>query len=138
VRQILIFPSYYLAKVLTTIGITSHRTQNVINLGLQIWNLITGVSGAILTKYFRRRTQYLIAFSMMTVIFACWTGASADYAKTANHQAAGAVVGMIFLYYAFYNFMMPLTYIYITEVRFLLSFLAITDLSPIFPHEKHD
>jgi hypothetical protein len=53
---------------------------------------------------------------MMTIIFACWTGASADYANTKNAQAGGAVVGMIFLYYTFYNLMMPLTYIYITEV----------------------
>jgi MFS family permease len=52
----------------------------------------------------------------MTVVFACWTGASADYAKTGNHQAAGAVVGMIFVYYMFYTIMHPLTYVFITEV----------------------
>jgi len=52
----------------------------------------------------------------MTVVFACWTGASADYAKTGNSTAAGAVVAMIFIYYLFYTIMHPMTYIYITEV----------------------
>ena len=52
----------------------------------------------------------------MTALFACWTGASADYAQTGNHSAAIAVVAMIFIYYLFYTIMHPLTYIYITEV----------------------
>lgn len=108
--------SYYLAKVLATVGITDRRQQNQINLGLTCWNLITGVTGAFLTKKLNRRTQYLIAFVGMTAVFACWTGASADYAKTQNRQAAGAVVGMIFVYYMFYTIMHPLTYVYITEV----------------------
>jgi MFS family permease len=51
----------------------------------------------------------------MTVVFACWTAASARYSETGNTHAAGAVVGMIFVYYLCYNLMMPLTYIYITE-----------------------
>jgi MFS family permease len=92
------------------------RKQNQINLGLTCWNLVTGVTSALLTKMLNRRTQYLIAFVGMTAIFACWTGASADYAKTQNQQAAGAVVGMIFVYYLFYTIMHPLTYVYITEV----------------------
>lgn len=108
--------SYYLAKVLSTVGITNRRSQNQINLGLTCWNLITGVTGALLTKKLTRRTQYMIAFVGMTAVFACWTGASADYAMTKNTRAAGAVVGMIFVYYMFYTIMHPLTYVYITEV----------------------
>jgi len=109
--------SYYLAKVLDTVGITNTRKQNEINLGLQCWNLVTGVSGAFIAKKLGRKPQYLIAFGGMTVVFACWTGASAVFAKNPkNDQAAGAVVGMIFIYYGFYNLMHPLTYIYLTEV----------------------
>lgn len=52
----------------------------------------------------------------MTCVFAIWTGVSADYAQTANPQAASAVVAMIFIYYMFYTIMHPLTYVYITEV----------------------
>ncbi|KAL2870363.1 MFS transporter [Aspergillus lucknowensis] len=108
--------SYYLAKVLATIGITDTTRQNQINLGLQCWNLVSGVSGAFVAKSLRRRWQYLIAFGGMTVVFACWTGASATFAQNGNHDAASAVVAMIFIYYGFYNLMHPMTYIYITEV----------------------
>ncbi|KAK5168389.1 uncharacterized protein LTR77_006959 [Saxophila tyrrhenica] len=108
--------SYFLAKVLATVGITDQGTQNKINLSLTCWNLITGVSFALLTKVLKRRTQYLTAFIGMTIVFACWTGASANYAQTGNQQAAGAVVGMIFVYYMFYTIMHPLTYFFITEV----------------------
>lgn len=52
----------------------------------------------------------------MTAIFAVWTGVSANYAQTGSHQAAAAVVAMIFVYYMFYTIMHPLTYIFITEV----------------------
>lgn len=109
-------PLSYLAKVLNTVGITDKRSQNLINLGLTCWNLITGCSSALLSSKLKRRTQYLIAFSGMTILFACWTGASANYAQTKNEHAAGAVVAMIFIYYMFYTVMHPMTYIYITEV----------------------
>ncbi|KAK0907517.1 hypothetical protein LTR02_005420 [Friedmanniomyces endolithicus] len=52
----------------------------------------------------------------MTIVFACWTGASADYANTKNKDAGAAVVAMIFVYYWAYTLMHSLTYIYITEV----------------------
>ncbi|KAK1762537.1 MFS transporter [Phialemonium atrogriseum] len=108
--------SYYLAKVLLTVGISDRRTQNIINLALSCWNLVTGVTFAFLSKRIPRRTQYLIAFGGMTAVFAVWTGVSANYAQTGNHQAAAAVVAMIFIYYMFYTIMHPLTYIFITEV----------------------
>lgn len=57
-----------------------------------------------------------MAFTGMAIVFACWTGASASFAKTGNQQAAGAVVGLIFLYYGCYNLMHPLTYIYVPEI----------------------
>ena len=74
------------------------------------------MTGSFLTKKLTHRTQYLIAFVGMTAVFACWTGASADYAMTKDAQAAGAIAGMIFVYYIFYTIMHPLTYVYITEV----------------------
>ncbi|KAH0836146.1 hypothetical protein AYO21_04845 [Fonsecaea monophora] len=109
--------SYYLSKVLATVGITKKRTQNEINLGLSCWNLVTGVSGALLAHFLPRRRQYLISYCGMTLLFACWTAASAVYAKDhSNNSAAIAVVALIFIYYGFYNLMMPLTYIFICEI----------------------
>ncbi len=96
--------SYYLSKVLATVGITEKRTQNEINLGLSCWNLVTGVTGAFLAHILPRRRQYLISYVGMTVMFACWTGASATYTNDhTNHHAAIAVVALIFIYYGFYN-----------------------------------
>jgi hypothetical protein len=109
--------SYYLSKVLATVGITEKRTQNEINLGLSCWNLVTGVTGALLAHILPRRRQYLTSYIGMTVMFACWTAASATYSNDhTNHSAAIAVVALIFCYYGFYNLMMPLTYIFICEV----------------------
>lgn len=109
--------SYYLSRILTSIGITAKRTQNEINLGLSCWNLITGITGSFLAHIMPRRKQYLTSYTGMTILFACWTAASAVYANDhTNHHAAIGVVALIFIYYAFYNLMMPLTYIFICEI----------------------
>lgn len=110
--------SYYLAKVLATIGINDRLTQNQINVGLSCWNLLTGGTAAIVgTGMFKRRTQIMIGYGGMCVIFSCWTAASATYASdNSNNSAATAVVALIFIYYAFYNLMMPLQYLYVSEV----------------------
>ncbi|KAL4876241.1 MFS transporter [Aspergillus karnatakaensis] len=116
--------SYYLAKVLSTIGIDDRLTQNQINVGLSCWNLVTGGLAASLgTNYLPRRTQLLTGFSSMCIIFSCWTAASAVFANSTdadgengNNSAATAVVALIFIYYAFYNLMMPLQYLYVSEV----------------------
>lgn len=110
--------SYYLAKVLATIGITNRLKQQQINLSLSCWNLFTGATAAIVgTNYFPRRTQLLVGFGSMCVLFSCWTAASATFAKdNTNNSAATGVVALIFIYYAFYNLMMPLQYLYVSEV----------------------
>ncbi|RSM15856.1 hypothetical protein CDV31_004798 [Fusarium ambrosium] len=110
--------SYYLAKVLATVGITERLKQQQINLSLSCWNLLTGaVAACIGTDYLPRRTQLLTGFGSMCAIFACWTGASAVFANDdTNNSAAIAVVSLIFVYYGFYNLMMPLQYLYVSEV----------------------
>ncbi|KAJ3541733.1 hypothetical protein NM208_g2601 [Fusarium decemcellulare] len=110
--------SYYLAKVLATVGITDRLKQQQINLSLSCWNLVTGATAASVgTDYLPRRTQLLVGFGSMCAIFACWTGASAVFASDdTNNSAAIAVVALIFIYYAFYNLMMPLQYLYVSEV----------------------
>lgn len=109
--------SYYLARVLASIGITERRTQNQINLGLMSWNLITGIAGSFVQHFARRRVQFLTSYAGMTIMFASWTAASAVFAQNSDNGAASrAVVALIFIYYAFYNLMMPLAYLFITEV----------------------
>lgn len=109
--------SYYLAKVLSTIGIKERLAQQQINLSLMCWNLITGVAGSFVQHIAPRRIQWLVSYVGMTCVYASWTAASAVYADdNSNEHASRAVVALIFIYYAFYNIMMPLAYIYITEV----------------------
>ncbi|KAM0241495.1 hypothetical protein ACHAP5_007534 [Fusarium lateritium] len=108
--------SYYLARVLITVGVEDKRTQNIVNLSLSCWNMLTSGSCAFLTRVFRRRSQYLTSFVLITIFFAIITGVSAYYAESALHSAAVAVVAMIFLYNAAFNIMQPLTYVYITEI----------------------
>ncbi|KAI5805156.1 MFS transporter [Geopyxis carbonaria] len=107
--------SYYLSRVLETVGISDKRMQNRINLSLNCWNLVTGFTASWLVGITPRRVMYLVSVTGMLVTFAAWTGASASYAQTENHHAAGAVVAMIFLYYPFYNGA-PLTYTYTIEI----------------------
>jgi len=90
--------SYYLARVLETVGITEKATQNKVNLGLNCWNLVTGMAASLLVGITPRRVMYLTSVAGMLVIFAAWTGASARYAETGEKAAAVAVVAMIFLY----------------------------------------
>ncbi|KAH1594724.1 hypothetical protein KXX34_001844 [Aspergillus fumigatus] len=108
--------SYYLAKILSTIGVKDKRTQNIINLSLSCWFWLCATGSAFLTPHLRRRTQFLSGFIGMTIVFSIWTGVSAGYAQHASHSAATAVIAMIFLYNAMYSIMQPLTYIYVTEV----------------------
>lgn len=90
--------SYYLARVLETVGITSKRTQNKVNLGLNCWNLVTGFLASYLVSLTPRRVMYLTSVTGMFITFAAWTGASASFADTHDTRAASAVVAMIFLY----------------------------------------
>ncbi|KAF2012974.1 MFS transporter [Aaosphaeria arxii CBS 175.79] len=108
--------SYYLARVLSTVGVKDKRTQNIVNLSLSCWSMITAGAFAFVTRVLRRRVQYLTSFCCMTVVFATITGLSAHFAMTGGHSAAVAVVAMIFIYNASYNIMQPLLFVYITEI----------------------
>ncbi|KAH7153477.1 hypothetical protein EDB81DRAFT_791469 [Dactylonectria macrodidyma] len=109
--------SYYLAKILALIGITSRATQNQLNVGLNCWNLVTAVCSSMLAGFLPRRKQLMAGYLSMTILFACYTAGSAVYAEdSANKAAAKAVVVLIFLYNAGYNLMQPFQYLYIGEI----------------------
>ncbi|KAJ8115126.1 hypothetical protein OPT61_g3153 [Boeremia exigua] len=108
--------SYYLARVLKTVGVQDRRTQNIVNLSLSCWSMLTAGTFAFLPRVLRRRVQYLTSFCLMVVVFAIITAVSAHYAISGGHAAAVAVVAMIFVYNASYNITQPLLYVYITEI----------------------
>jgi hypothetical protein len=109
--------SYYLARVLNTIGITQSREQNILNGSLYIFNWFTAVVSAFLTAYMKRRTQLLISVSGMLTVFSLQTLCAGLFNEKHNLAAGKAVVPMLFFFYLFYNLAFnALLYSYPTEV----------------------
>ncbi|KAH8673293.1 general substrate transporter [Xylariales sp. PMI_506] len=109
--------SYYLAKVLATVGITSASTQNIINGCLMIFNWITSVLSAIASGRLKRRTQFLISGFGMLAVFSAQTLCAGLFNERGNHGAGAGVVALLFIYYVFYNFAFnALVYSYPVEV----------------------
>ncbi|KAK7421212.1 hypothetical protein QQX98_002342 [Neonectria punicea] len=109
--------SYYLAKILALVGITSRATQNQLNVGLNCWNLVTALCSSWLAGWVLRRRQLMTAYLSLTILFSCYTACSAVYAGDGSNKAAAiAVVALIFLFNAGYNLMQPFQYLYIGEI----------------------
>lgn len=95
--------SYYLAKVLTTVGITSVTNQTLISGCLQIWNLLFAVGGAASVDRAGRRPLFLCGTAGMLVSFIIICGLSGTFANSGNHAVGIAVVPFLYIYYAFYD-----------------------------------
>ncbi|KIV94782.1 hypothetical protein PV10_02514 [Exophiala mesophila] len=95
--------SYYISKVLDDIGYTESLTKNLINGVLQIFNLITAVTACFFVDKVGRRKLFLTSTAGMLITFIVWTICSARYNITRDKSAANAVVGMIYIYYFWYN-----------------------------------
>ncbi|KAK6465612.1 putative hexose transporter [Scheffersomyces coipomensis] len=111
--------SYYLNKVLDSIGITSPTKQLQINGCLMIYNFFISIFAACVVYKFKRRTVFLSCISGMLLTYIIWTALSAVNQKTNfEHKGlANGVLAMIFLYYLAYNFgANGLPYLYITEI----------------------
>jgi sugar porter (SP) family MFS transporter len=95
--------SYYLAIVLTQIGITDPVTQQIINGVLQIVNLFVAVVMCFFVDKVGRRPLFLWSTGGMLVCFIIETICSAQFAMYGNKTAANAVVAFIFLFFVAYN-----------------------------------
>lgn len=95
--------SYYLAPILKSVGITDPTQQSAINLGLQIFNAIMAIGGAFASERYGRRPLWLISASGMLVSFAIVTALSAVYAEKGDKAAGKAVIGMLFVFFGFYD-----------------------------------
>ncbi|KAL2859200.1 hypothetical protein BJX68DRAFT_252237 [Aspergillus pseudodeflectus] len=115
--------SSYLALVLIDTGITNPETQNLINGGLQIYNLVIACGAATLVDRLGRR--FLLRFLLLTstigmlIAFTIWTILAARNQQTEDGDkglAIGVMV-MMFVFCAFYNLAMnPVPIAYILEV----------------------
>ncbi|KAJ1324343.1 hypothetical protein MN608_10404 [Microdochium nivale] len=109
--------SYYLVRVLTTVGVTDPKTQNIINGCLMIFNWVCSVASAFATNHFKRRTQFLVSVVGMFAVFAAQTLCAGLFNEQGNRAAGLAVVAMLFLFYVFYNFAFnALLYSYPVEI----------------------
>ncbi|KAI5797382.1 hexose transporter [Peziza echinospora] len=109
--------SYYLSKILTSVGVTNKKTQNRINVANTCWGLINGTVMALAVFRFKRRTMYLACTCCLLMTYTGWTIASAKYAQTKSDSAGIAVIFFIFLYSPMYNMgYNALTYTYLVEL----------------------
>jgi len=95
--------SYYLVRVLETVGVTDARERNILNGCLMIFNWLTSVISAFLTAYMKRRTQFLVSVCGMLAVFATQTLCAGLFNEAHNAAAGTAVIAMLFFYYLFYN-----------------------------------
>ncbi|KAF8172224.1 hexose transporter [Mycena galopus ATCC 62051] len=109
--------SYYLNKVLTSVGITSPTIQLLINGILQIWNLAWALTASSMVERFGRRLMFLTSVCGMCLFFTLQTICTARYRLDGNASAAHAVIAFIFLYYASYDIAFtPLIVTYTLEI----------------------
>ncbi|KAK7419193.1 hypothetical protein QQZ08_010961 [Neonectria magnoliae] len=109
--------SYYLARVLTVVGVTSEDSQTKINGVLQIVSFVTCLFASWAASWVRRRTQFLTSITVMFSSFLSVTIANSVVAKNPDNKSASvAVIFFIFLFMCGYNWAFnPLVYAYPVE-----------------------
>ncbi|KAI0792413.1 hexose transporter [Abortiporus biennis] len=109
--------SYYLTKILISIGITSSTIQLLIGGILAIWNLCWAVYASFLIDRVGRRTLFLTSTALMLLFFSAQTICTARYQIAGGNDAAHAVIAFIFLFYASYDLAFtPLIVAYTVEI----------------------
>ncbi|OQV10573.1 hypothetical protein CLAIMM_14550 [Cladophialophora immunda] len=95
--------SYYLTLVLDTVGITSAKSQTLVNGLLQVFNYLVAVTAAVLVDRVGRRRLFLTSACGMLLAFICMTVLSSVFSRSRDHQIGNSVVAFIFIYMMFYN-----------------------------------
>ncbi|KAK7691062.1 hypothetical protein QCA50_006165 [Cerrena zonata] len=95
--------SYYINLVLEGVGISDTGTKAAINGGLQVFNLVAAMTGALLVDRLGRRTLFIISNAGMLVSFGAWTVTTALYNTLGIKAAAKATVPFVFIFYFFYD-----------------------------------
>ncbi|OAL33523.1 hypothetical protein AYO20_07209 [Fonsecaea nubica] len=109
--------SYYLVKILNSIGVTTQREQTLINGALSTVNYATGLAAAIMTTKIGRRKMFIGGGVAMWLTFTSLAISIAVYNEQHSKPAGKSALGFIFIYYTGYNICLnPLLYLYPTEV----------------------
>ncbi|KZV61446.1 hypothetical protein PENSPDRAFT_294602 [Peniophora sp. CONT] len=95
--------SYYINLVLEGVGILDTNTKAAINGGLQLFNLLSALTGAALVDKLGRRTLFIVSNVGMLISFSVWTLTTALFNTIHSTHAAKATLPFIFIFYACYN-----------------------------------
>jgi hypothetical protein len=94
---------YYLAKSLTSNGITNTTSQAGFNGGLQVFNWLAAVGGSLAYENLGRRFLWVTSAGGMLDSLIVITACSPVYAKTEAVAAGRAVMAFLFIYFGIYN-----------------------------------
>ncbi|GAA5821781.1 hypothetical protein JCM11251_001021 [Rhodosporidiobolus azoricus] len=109
--------SYYLLPILDTLGVVETASQQGINGGLQVFNLVTAVTASVFIDRFSRRFTWLFSTVGVLICFSIITVTSAVYDKNTSVHAGRATIAFIFLYSALYNISWSIQfYSYVLEI----------------------
>ncbi|KAJ5675486.1 hypothetical protein N7462_008383 [Penicillium macrosclerotiorum] len=95
--------SYYLAPILTSVGVTKVRDQAVVNIGMQIWNLIVSALGGLASEKYGRRTLWLLSTMLMILFLALVTIVTGLYKEQGLSAAGVAAVPLLFLFFGAFD-----------------------------------
>ncbi|KAF5677816.1 sugar transporter [Fusarium heterosporum] len=109
--------AYYLALVLSTVGITSVTDQTLISGCLQIWNLIFAIGAALMVERTGRRKLFMSSFVVMFTSYVIITACSGTFAQTGQKNVGLAVIPFLYIFYAGYDIgLTPLQVSYPVEI----------------------
>ncbi|KAH7144257.1 general substrate transporter [Dactylonectria estremocensis] len=109
--------SYYLTKILTSIGITTQREQTMLTGTISTVNYATALMAAVLATKIGRRQMFVGGAIAMFLTFSALTASIAVYNENGSKAASQSALGFIFIYYASFNICLnPLLFLYPTEI----------------------
>ncbi|TPX14675.1 uncharacterized protein E0L32_005070 [Thyridium curvatum] len=108
--------SYYLTKILTSIGISGQHDQTQLLGTIQTVNYATSLCAAVLSTKIGRRPMFIGGGVAMLLTLAALTASIASYVQTGSTAASRSALAFIFIYYTAFNVCLnPLLFLYPTE-----------------------
>lgn len=109
--------SYYLTKILSSIGITTQRELTMLTGTISTVNYATALSAAVLSTKIGRRKMFVGGGIAMFLTFSALTASIAVYNNTGSKAASKSALAFIFIYYTAFNVCLnPLLFLYPTEI----------------------